>query len=190
MGELTGILLAAGAGSRFGGDKLLHRLADGRPIAVAAACNLRPACDRLLAVLRPGDTEVAGLLAHAGCEIVICADAALGMGHSLAAGVRASTHAHAWLVALADMPFIATGSHQAVAARLRGGASLVASQYQDQRGHPVGFNAMWLAQLLALTGDQGARSILGRHQDQLELCPVDDAGVLHDIDRPADLAGR
>lgn len=190
MDELTGILLAAGAGSRFGGAKLLHRLADGRPIAVAAAGSMRPACERLIAVLRPGDTQLAGLLAQAGCEIVVCADAELGMGHSLAAGVRAADYAQAWLVALADMPFIATASHQAVADRLRAGASLVASQYQGQRGHPVGFNAAWRDQLLALSGDQGARSILGQHRDRLELCPVDDAGVLHDIDRPADLAGR
>lgn len=190
MGGLTGILLAAGAGSRFGGAKLLHRLADGRPIALAAAGSLRPACERLIAVLRPGDTELAGLLTQAGCEIVVSPDAALGMGHSLAAGVGAAADAQAWLVALADMPFIATASHQAVADRLRAGASLVASQYQGRRGHPVGFNAAWREPLLALSGDQGARSILGQHGDRLALCPVDDPGVLDDIDRPEDLAGR
>lgn len=185
---IVGVLLAAGAGTRFGGGKLLHRLPDGTPIAVAAAISLRPACERLVAVVRPGDDELAGLLAHAGCEIIVCEEAANGMGHSLATGVKASTGASAWLVALADMPFIDTASHQAVAACLHAGASFAATQFHGTRGHPVGFSAAWFSQLAALTGDQGARAILGQHSQHVMLCSVDDAGVLRDIDRPGDLA--
>lgn len=188
MRTIAGILLAAGAGSRFGGDKLLYRLPDGTPIAVAAAARLRPACDRLVAVVRPGDAALAALLAAAGCEIITCPEAGGGMGHSLAAGVRATAGAGAWLVALADMPFIASATHQALAACLRTGASLVASQYRGKRGHPVGFSGIWLAQLAALSGDQGARAILAQHGQHLLLCDVDDPGVLQDIDRPEDLA--
>lgn len=184
---IVGVLLAAGAGTRFGGGKLLHRLANGTPMAVAAAASMRPACDRMVAVVRPGEDELAGLLAHSGCEIVICEEAAAGMGHSLAAGVRATPAASAWLVALADMPFIATASHQAVAACLRAGAGLAAAQYQGARGHPVGFGAAWFSALAALSGDQGARVILGQHRQHLVLCSVADAGVLRDIDRRADL---
>lgn len=186
----VGILLAAGAGSRFGGDKLLHRLPDGTPMAVAAAASLRPACARMLAVLRPGHAQLAALLAAAHCEIVFCADAAGGMGHSLAAGVQATSGASSWIVSLGDMPFIASASHLAVAASLQAGASLAASQYQGRRGHPVGFSSQWLAQLAALSGDQGAKAILDEHRRQLVLCPVDDPGVLRDIDRKEDLAGQ
>jgi molybdenum cofactor cytidylyltransferase len=106
-GEIVGILLAAGRGTRFGSDKRLYPLSDGTPMAVAAARNLRPACDRLIAVLRPGSETLAGLLAAEGCETVVCAEADSGMGHTLAAGVRASPEALGWVVALADMPFIA-----------------------------------------------------------------------------------
>lgn len=77
--EIVGILLAAGSGSRFGSDKLLHRLPDGRPLALAAAQNLRAACPRVLAVVRPGHDELAGLLAEAGCRVVVCPEAHLGM---------------------------------------------------------------------------------------------------------------
>ena len=62
-GEIVGILLAAGRGTRFGSDKRLYPLSDGTPMAVAAARNLRPACDRLIAVLRPDSETLAGLLA-------------------------------------------------------------------------------------------------------------------------------
>lgn len=184
---IVGVLLAAGAGTRFGGGKLLHRLADGTPIAAAAAASLRPACERLVAVVRPGDDYLAELLRNAGCDIVACPQAENGMGHSLAAGVLASAGASAWLVALADMPFIDVASHQAVADCLRSGASLVATQYQETRGHPVGFHQMWFPQLAALTGDQGARAILGKHSVDVTLCCVDDPGVVRDIDRPEDL---
>jgi molybdenum cofactor cytidylyltransferase len=187
-GPIVGILLAAGRGSRFGSDKLLHRLPDGTPMAVAAAVNFRPACDRLVAVIRPEHDSLGVLLAETGCEIVPCSEADGGMGHSLAAGVRATAGAAGWIVALADMPFIASSSHQTIADCLRTGASLAASQYQGRRGHPVGFARQWFPQLVAMTGDQGGKAILGKHPQDLVLCPVDDAGVIRDIDRPEDLA--
>ena len=186
-GPIVGILLAAGRGSRFGSDKLLHQLGDGTPMAVAAARHLRPACDRLIAVLRPDSETLAGLLAAEGCETIICPEAEAGMGHTLAAGVRASPEALGWVVALGDMPFIAPTSHQAVAASLLAGASLTASSFQGQRGHPVGFAAQWFDHLAVLTGDQGGKSILAAHRQKLVLCPVEDAGVRRDVDQPADL---
>jgi len=186
-GEIVGILLAAGRGTRFGSDKRLHPLADGTPMAVAAARNLRPACDRLIAVLRPGSETLAGLLAAEGCETVVCAEADSGMGHTLAAGVRSSPEALGWVVALADMPFIASSSHQAVAASLRAGASLAASAFEGRRGHPVGFASKWFEQLASLSGDQGGKPILQAHRQELVLCPVGDPGVLRDIDRVEDV---
>lgn len=190
-GPLVGILLAAGQGSRFGSDKLLQPLADGTPlaVAVAAARRLRPACDRLLVVLRPGSDILAGWLAAEGGEILFCPEAAEGMGRSLAAGVLATPEAAAWLVALADMPFIAEASHRAVAASLRAGASLAAASFNGRRGHPVGFASHWRASLAALRGDGGGRSILAAHRHALVLTPLDDPGILRDIDRPADLPG-
>lgn len=186
-GPLVGILLAAGKGRRFGGDKLVCALPDGVPIALAAARNFRPACDRLLVVLRPGDEQLADLFAAAGCAVLTCRDAASGMGHSLAAGVRASREAGAWIVALADMPYIQSTSHLAVAARLRAGASLVATTFHGRRGHPVGFSGRWLDHLSVLTGDQGGKSILEQNRAELDLVELDDQGVVRDVDRPQDL---
>lgn len=186
-GAIVGILLAAGRGGRFGSDKLLHALPDGTPIAVASAASLLPACDRVIAVLRPGCGALAELLAATGCEPLSCAEADAGMGHSLACGVRATPDAAGWVVALADMPFIAPTSHRAVAASLRAGASLAASEIGGRRGHPVGFSAKWRDPLTQLGGDQGGKAILDAHRHELVLCRVDDPGVLRDIDRPDDL---
>ena len=188
-GEIVGILLAAGSSRRVGSDKLLRRLPDGRPLAVAAADSLRPACDRLVAVLRPEAHALAELLAAAGCATIFCADADGGMGNSLAGAVRATPNAAGWVVALADMPFIATRSHQQVVAALRRGASIAATEYGGRRGHPVSFASRWFAALAALTGDQGARAIVQANDELIARCAVDDDGVLRDVDTPGDLAG-
>lgn len=188
VGEIVGVLLAAGASTRFGSDKLMHPLPDGTAIAVAAATNLLPACNRVVAVVRKDNHRLVDALTIAGCEILRCVDADKGMGHSLALGVRATPDAAGWVLALGDMPFIATSSHHAVALRLKTGASLVATQYRERRGHPVGFSNRWFPKLSALTGDKGARTILATHSSELILCAVEDPGVLRDIDRPVDLA--
>ena len=184
---LVGILLAAGKSERFGGNKLLHALPDGQPIALVAARNMLSACDRILVVLRPGDERLAELFSADGFEVLICHDADSGMGHSLAAGIRASRDAGAWIVALGDMPYIRSGSHLAVASRLRAGDSLVATSFLGQRGHPVGFSRKWFKPLAALTGDNGAKAFLAAHSNELNLVALDDPGVVCDIDRPEDL---
>ncbi|MDD3355260.1 NTP transferase domain-containing protein, partial [Zoogloea sp.] len=65
---------------------------------------------------------------------------------------------------------------------------LVAPVHEGKRGHPVGFAARWRSDLLASTGDQGARELLTRHGALLQGVPVSDPGVVRDIDVPADLA--
>ena len=101
---ISGILLAAGAARRFGGGKLLQTLPDGTAIGLASLRNLQAALDRVVVVTRPGDQAAAKLYASAGAQTIVCVDAALGMGHSLAAGVAHETQARGWVVALADMP--------------------------------------------------------------------------------------
>ena len=187
---IIGVLLAAGAGRRFGSDKLLYQLPDGMPMAVAAAAHLLPACETVVAVLRPEQDSLATQLASLGCEIVFSVESESGMGHSLAAGVRAMHDAAGWIVALADMPFIATDSHRAIVSRLQAGALLAAPKYQERRGHPVGFSSIWYPQLVTMTGDQGGKAILEQHKQEIILCPVDDPGVIWDIDRPEDLTQR
>ena len=187
MRRVVGILLAAGSSRRFGSNKLLAPLADGLPLVIAAASTLIAALPESIAVLRPGDLELASLLAGKGFRIVECAEAESGMGRSLAAGVAAASTADAWLIALADMPFIKTSTITGLAARLHAGAALVAPFHAGQRGHPVGFSAGHGAALQDLCGDAGARAVIERHAVSLERLEVDDPGVLADVDTPADL---
>ncbi len=184
---MVGILLAAGQGTRFGGDKCQALLADGTALGVRAAQNLAGAVDHLLCVVRPDDQALTALFQAQGFRTVTCADAARGMSASLQAGIRAADTADAWVIALADMPLIKPATCQQLVAALRLEGGIVQPVFASQRGHPVGFAAKYRAELLALTGDQGARALLNRYAGQVQYLPVEDAGVLQDIDRPEDL---
>jgi molybdenum cofactor cytidylyltransferase len=189
MRGITGILLAAGCGSRFGANKLLAPLADGTPLAIAAARRLRSVLGEVVAVVRPADPVLSALLTAEGLQIVVCENAHAGMGASLAAGVAASRAARGWLVALADMPFIQDSTLRRAVQALETGALLVAPFHAGRRGHPVGFHSSFRDELLTLSGDAGARAILARHATALTCLDVDDAGVVLDVDTPADLVG-
>jgi molybdenum cofactor cytidylyltransferase len=186
---MTGILLAAGAGSRFGaqvGAKLLHKL-DGVAIGVHSARNMLSAGLRVTAVVRPGSEELTRLLEAEGVAVTVCKNAADGMGVSLAHVIGQTRDAPGWVVALADMPRIRPETIVQVANAVRAGATLVAPAYKAERGHPVGFGAALRDELLACGGDEGARSVIKRHHADMRLLATDDPGVIFDIDRREDV---
>jgi molybdenum cofactor cytidylyltransferase len=188
--RIVGVLLAAGAATRFGSNKLLHPLPDGRPIALVSALNLRAALPETIVMVRPDNAGLGELLAQHGIAHVIAARAAEGMGASLAQGVASAARADGWVVALADMPYLQRATIAGIAQALRDGAQIAAPVYRGQRGHPVGFAARFGEALLQLQGDEGARSVVRGHASEVTEIECDDAGVIADIDRPSDLAFR
>src|SRR5690349_5578456 len=84
---IAAVLLAAGAGKRFGGEKLLHPLEDGVAIAAHAARNLLAVTPEVTAVVRWGDFPLYEILEQEGCQVTMFKDAAHGMGASLAHGI-------------------------------------------------------------------------------------------------------
>ena len=184
---VAGILLAAGSARRFGAQKLLHPLANGTPVGVAAAHNLVRGLPGGVAVVRPGDHDLIAALSATGLMIVENPLADQGLGSSLAAGVRATRHAGGWLIALADMPWVDPSTIRRLADGLCEGAAMIAPVYHGTRGHPVGFSSSWGERLQQLAGDEGARGLLTAHPEQLSIETTDDAGVLIDVDHPHDL---
>lgn len=184
---IVGVLLAAGAGTRFGGGKLLAPLEDGTPVGVRSARTLRTCVERAVAVVRPGDAPLESLLRAEGLEVLPFPGAQEGMGASLAFGVSHAFSADGWVVALADMPFVRPTTIEKVVGALKEGAAIVAPVYGGRRGHPVGFGAAFLSELVLLSGDEGARSLLVQHSTQIVLCECDDPGSVRDVDTTSDL---
>ena len=194
--RIVGVLLAAGQGSRFGADKLLAPLPSpsfGSPepgIVGAKACAaLAAVLPTPIAVIRPGDHRLAMVLQAHGADVIECPRAPEGMGASLACAVAAAPDAIGWVIALADMPWIRPDTIARVADAIAGGAIVAAPFYDGRRGHPVGFGRACHAELVGLSGDEGARAVLARHAGDLWQIPVDDPGILRDVDTPADLRG-
>jgi molybdenum cofactor cytidylyltransferase len=184
--RITGILLAAGRGRRFGGNKLLAPLTSGVAVGIQSVRHLRAALDDVIVVVRPGDVELISRLSDESVRVVTCVRADEGMGASLACGIAAARDASAWLIALADMPDIKITTIQQLLKKLQEGHDLVAPQHAGRRGHPVGFSSRFGPELLTLDGDMGARSLLDQYANQLFLLPVDDSGVNRDVDDPMD----
>jgi molybdenum cofactor cytidylyltransferase len=182
------LLLAAGRGTRFGGDKLLAPLPDGTPLGVAALRNLQHAAGPAIAVVRPDDALLADAFRGEGATVVIAERADEGMGASLAAGLAAIDERAGVLVALADMPWIAPDTIARIADAIANGASIAAPIHRGRRGHPVGFAPSHRAALLALGGDSGAREIVAGSREVV-LLDVDDTGIVRDVDHPDDIAG-
>jgi molybdenum cofactor cytidylyltransferase len=195
-GPLEALVLAAGAGSRFGGSKLLAPwrggvLLDGALAAAFAA----PA--RTVTVITGAHAEgvtaaARAFAARAGAgdrlRLIHAVDHGLGLSASLRAGIASlGPDAGGAFVFLADMPGIPVGVATSLAEALAAGALAAAPMFEGQRGHPVLLSAALFDAILGLDGDHGAGHILAGLGDRLVTLPVADHGVTKDIDRPADL---
>lgn len=189
---LDAIVLAAGAGKRFGGGKLTSAWADGLLLdAALSAAFASPA--RTVSVVWGADgrvLEAASRFASRSGQaprlrMIHAPDHAEGLAASLRAGVGGLPKECAGaFIFLGDMPRIPHGLAARLADAVRNGAWAAAPALGDRRGHPVLFDRKLFAVLRTQTGDQGAGKLLDALGDDLALVPVDDPGVLFDVDQP------
>lgn len=183
----AGLLLAAGAGRRFGGPKALATLPDGTSFLRAAIAALRGGgCDPVVVVLGAQADRARALASDV--EVVVNADWESGMGSSLRAGLAAlPASAPAAVVLLVDTPGIGAAAVARLVARADRSAVLVGT-YDGRRGHPVLLGRVhWAAVRRLAVGDAGAREFLREHPELVREVPCGDVGSPEDIDTPADL---
>ncbi|MEZ5507377.1 MAG: nucleotidyltransferase family protein [Gammaproteobacteria bacterium] len=178
------LILAAGSHRRFGSAKLLHPLADGRPLIQHTLDHLQASGLPLALIHRPDDSALLAAVSGYNLLLVPCNEHEGGMGHSIAAGINATRHWGGWLLCLADMPQILGSTYRQIADALQHHA-IVIPEYNTRFGNPRGFQARFAEALAALTGDQGPRDLLVQHRRNL-LLAVTDPGILVDVDYPAD----
>ncbi|MGI8879099.1 MAG: nucleotidyltransferase family protein [Jatrophihabitans sp.] len=177
----VGVVLAAGAGTRFGSPKAEVRV-DGERLLDRAIGVLRAGgCAEVVAVVRAG-VEVAGATA------VVNPDPDRGMSSSLWLGLDAAAEASAGVavILLVDLPGVPSDAVMGVLGAHDAGAMVAVATYAGTRGHPVAFDrACWAEVAAAARGDNGARAYLAAHPDQvIEVACV---GESLDVDTPADL---
>lgn len=186
---ITGILLAAGMGRRFGSQKLVAQLPSGLPVAVAAWRNLKSAHKNSFAVVRHDDRAMMSLFKEENIPFVISKDAHLGMSQSLLTGIQNSLQSSGWVIALGDMPFVDPQTIKKIISDMEGVAnkSIFRPIFHEQAGNPVGLSSDLLNELMALEGDEGAREIIKRERNRIHHIPVNDDGIIKDIDTQKDL---
>jgi len=185
--KISAIVLAAGFSNRFGSIKLCAQLPNGKTVFQQTLENLGQAVQDILVVTRE---EVLPLIARDEIDIQVFSNPELGMGASLAFGVRKMQQqgsCDGCLVCLADMPFIKPSSYLQISEALRPG-NIVIPHYQGKPGNPAGFGKQFFTSLAALTGDQGGRRVVSENRQAVLKLAIDDPGLLNDIDTPADLS--
>jgi molybdenum cofactor cytidylyltransferase len=185
---IAAVVLAAGRGERFGGDKVLAPL-HGQPIVRHVVQRLHAA--GLSPVIVVGGASVAALraaLADAPAQVVENAAWSDGLSSSLRAGVAAvPEECSALVIALGDQPLLDVAVVRALVDTWRGSnAAAVVPEYADGRGNPVLFDATLRRRLLSLSGDAGARALLEGMGDRVVRVPVS-APAPRDVDTVDDL---
>jgi len=184
------LILAAGQGRRFGGNKL-SAILEGKPVIQHCLDSLSALKHPIAVVYEKNNKELLRCISEYPIQKIPFDAAHLGMGASLAYGVKHTQNWSGWVICLGDMPWISVTTYQNIANSLHQHAivrptPLDASSTQPP-GHPVGFNQQFKLDLLALTGDEGAKCIISRHKHLLYSMETSDYGIVLDIDRPSDL---
>ncbi|MDI1464590.1 nucleotidyltransferase family protein [Catellatospora sp. KI3] len=181
----AGLLLAAGAGRRYGMPKALAQAPGGAELLVQRALRtLREGgCDPVVVVLGAGAEQAPPL---PGAQVVVNEDWPTGMGSSLRAGLDAlPEEVTAVVVLLVDTPGVTPQAVRRIAADARATTLRVAT-YSGDGGHPVLLGRdHWDGASRLAVGDVGARPYLV--SQLVEEVPCDDIAIGTDLDTPPDL---
>jgi molybdenum cofactor cytidylyltransferase len=171
----------------MGGPNKLLRSYQGKPLLAHAlgATEKLELLDRI-AVTGRDSAETEALAASFGFQCVFNPRFAEGLGTSIAAGAGAlSPDLSGVFIALGDMPGIGLESYRVLAAEFTQG-SIIVPLHRGTRGHPVLFCASFVPELSALSGDEGARSLLRRHALRVAEVEIANPDALRDVDTRED----
>ena len=173
----AGLVLAAGEGKRFGGPKAPYVHKGERLIDRAVNVLTEAGCDPVFVVLGAwiGDVPDATILENQNWST--------GMGSSLQVGLKhlnSESGIDEVVVSLVDLPGLTS---EAVSRIINTPGEIVVAAYYAKRGHPVKFaSSTWPELIKSAIGDQGARSYIAEHPDQIVLVEVGDVATGEDMD--------
>ena len=192
---IAAIILAAGSSSRMahGYHKLLLPLGEKPVLAHVLDASLQSQVAHVFVITGHQSPQITAALHNYidNNKISLQENPAYtqGMSTSLHAGIQAilahnnTVHYVGAIVLLGDQPFISTRLLDTlIATRQQTGKRIVAPCYHGKRGNPVLFDASLFAELASVTGDEGGRSVIAHHPDEIESVELSDALAQHDVD--------
>ena len=184
-------MLAAGAGSRFGGDKLRAEFG-GRPLIEATLANLSGApVDETVVVVGEDAERLREVCEPYADRVVENPDWARGQSTSVRAGLAACEtfpETRAAVILLADQPLVGRGAVERLVEAFEGGAKVAVATYGGKPRNPVLFSReVWPLLRRELSGDEGARGFVRGHPELVEHVPCDGVGDPADVDTREDL---
>ena len=189
--KVVGLVLAAGAGRRFGGPKALVEI-KGQLLVDRAVRMLRDGgCDEVVVVLGASADVVVARAQLDDVYLSISKEWERGQGASLTTGLAdvAATDAEAVVVALVDQPWVGAEAVRRLRQAAESGAIAAVATYDGQPRNPVLLaRSIWTAVAQSAVGDVGARAWLRANPDQVVAVDCTGTGDPRDIDIPADLA--
>ncbi len=188
LSPIYGVILAGGSSSRLGRPKQLLALG-GRPVlAHTLASALAASLAGVIVVLGHAAEAIRAQIDFGAARVVVNERYAEGQSTSLRAGVSAlPPDAAAAIFILGDQPLIGPDVHDALVAAYRdSGAPIVQPSYDGQRGNPVLIASGLFPELLAVTGDQGARNVLRAHAAEVRVVPIPGPTPTDDLDTEED----
>ena len=184
------VVLAAGLSRRMGAvNKLLLEVAGAPMIARCVDAVLGSAARPVVVVTGHEPARVRAALAGRELIFVHNAEPAQGLAASLRAGIAAlGDELDGAVVCLGDMPWVSAEHIDALieAFATSGERAICVPTFEKTRGNPVLWPARTFAEIRALTGDRGARSLLATYADEVCEVPVSDPGVTRDVDTSVD----
>lgn len=179
------VILAAGSGQRFGGNKLSAPV-DGEPMLRGIVRAYAAVCGRVTVVAR-SKSQFAEILEDLPATVVPNDHADEGIASSIRAAVSSCSDRPAVMIALGDEPRVDRALIGSIVNRWQEtSAPIVAPRFAGVVGHPVLFDRSCFADLLALEGDAGARALIGKMGDDVLYIDIDQASPI-DVDTPDDL---
>lgn len=194
-GRVAAVLLAAGASSRLGSNKLLVELGAETVVRRAARHALEAGLSPVIVVLGHEAPQVAAALAGLPLETVVNPEYPEGMRASVRAGIaRVPGDCDAAVVLLSDMPLVTPGMIAEVVARYRAGGELVISLYGEVQAPPTLYARRFFPALVSAGPESGRRVVRDHRSEAVEVrWPpelVTDLDLPEDVDRLRALLGR
>ena len=188
LSRIGAVVLAAGLSRRMGAANKLLAEVDGVPMVARCVDAVLASPARPVVVVTGHEAaRVRGVLAGREVVFVQNPEPSAGLASSLRLGIAAlGEKVDGAVVCLGDMPWVRAAHIEALIAAFEASPArpICVPTWERKRGNPVLWPARHFAEIAALTGDTGARSLLDAHANEVCFVPVADAGVTRDVDTP------